>query len=1119
MEELQKIRETSARRIKNKTMTINVENMTQNKTRQTRGRINITDPNCPPVGTAPNLTSPRHALSCFRSNFGGDPSWPTEDIRVAFANARSVNNKVEPLVSMIKNLKPCVVALCETWERQSRSFRSKITNLCDRLGYNWDGWFRTNRRGGGVAILTRNRTIDILEIETAEAAGNAMIQLKASHTSGQKIRIVGAYLVPSSSQTTMNKQAMIDTLYGWLDSPEVFDVTLVGGDWNKQTPDLSQHGLSKFTEPTRGDQALDEVWYTGGFEGRTHNPLGTGTDHESDHRVVFLRRKNPKKQNSIQITRRQITENAMAEIKSDMAAFVESGDWDKEMNVDRLDELIQTKMWTSLDKHAPPITRSFRPGNLRCLSEDCLKLLEERDKEHDHNGETDRFRKLRARARRSVRKCKRLYCKDKAVNMIKSNPQGWFREVKKMSELRFRDNAQDGFESVEELKEKNDEEQIEIMKKHFAKTGTQYPSDLPEQLPDEAWVIPRRTVLKAIKHTKATKGTHPSDMPWKVIQHCREELATLWTRLFNLISFYKTIPESWKEEAVSVIPKCPSPPNLSKLRNISILPMRNKVFERIVNDVILGHLELPIHQFGFQPECSIQDCIITLRHRVLKHLDASRDNVALILSLDIKSAFPSIKYSAIIRGLQHAGVPNRVINIMMSYLRNRRMTIRHKGLCSGSVTLTNGAPQGSIVSPGLFSAAFSLIDLSRFRTEAIQFADDSSLTFMTSRSELAGMIKDGVVDLDGSDLGRAMRSFRDQAADMGLVVHPGKTRLICVDGGRRVPPLRLSLDGIKVKEVDSLELLGFDIVKDFSPSEYIRGRFEKARRRSWIISKLRKFVPSPDILQQAYNTFVRSSMETYLQLAWPVNAVDLEYAEITQRKCKRIAACGMNPENAFRKDWKPLKKRWEEQFEKFAVGSLFRLKPQQWWAPIELDNWSRRKPFIFGLPRRISDRFADSTIPNLLHHFNKMVKSNDVWQQQTIIRAITNPVFGGKNPLEKNQFANWRNWITTWFADEDPSEICRLAWSVFSSDNDARFPSTADPNFRAAWDPGGPGANEDQPSAMAANHPTPVAGVDAEDVAGANTLEYGSILVEDDMRTWETERLIDNILEVGQELL
>ena len=65
-------------------------------------------------------------------------------------NAQSLNNKIEFLIQLLQDESIDICFVCETW---LTSQNNHVTALLKESGFNISHVYRTDRKGGGVAIL------------------------------------------------------------------------------------------------------------------------------------------------------------------------------------------------------------------------------------------------------------------------------------------------------------------------------------------------------------------------------------------------------------------------------------------------------------------------------------------------------------------------------------------------------------------------------------------------------------------------------------------------------------------------------------------------------------------------------------------------------------------------------------------------------------------------------------------------------------------------------------------------------------------------------------------------------------------------------------------------------
>ena len=160
--------------------------------------------------------------------------------------------------------------------------------------------------------------------------------------------------------------------------------------------------------------------------------------------------------------------------------------------------------------------------------------------------------------------------------------------------------------------------------------------------------------------------------------------------------------------------------------------------------------------------------------------------------MDLSKAFDCISHDLIIAKLAAYGLDDTALQLIFSYLKNRKQCVRINNTYSNFENIITGVPQGSIVGPLLFD--FSINDLFFFieSSSIHNFADDNTLSaWANTISDLINKLES---DSDTENLKiekienvqkRALRFLYDyfEASYKDLLSEGGKSemRTLCVE--------------------------------------------------------------------------------------------------------------------------------------------------------------------------------------------------------------------------------------------------------------------------------------------------------------------------------------------------
>ncbi|MCL4137996.1 UNVERIFIED_CONTAM: hypothetical protein GTU68_025096 [Idotea baltica] len=133
------------------------------------------------------------------------------------------------------------------------------------------------------------------------------------------------------------------------------------------------------------------------------------------------------------------------------------------------------------------------------------------------------------------------------------------------------------------------------------------------------------------------------------------------------------------------------------------------------------HLEEPC---GFRSGRGVMDVLLQLEHKA--QMTYRNKGIALASFLDIKSAFDKSSHLGILYKISCMGLHGTPLQWLQSFLENRSYSVSVGASLSTPSPIRTGLPQGSVLSPPLFSVLLS--DFSCLpHVSTFLYADDISL--------------------------------------------------------------------------------------------------------------------------------------------------------------------------------------------------------------------------------------------------------------------------------------------------------------------------------------------------------------------------------------------------------
>ncbi|KAH6015937.1 hypothetical protein HBI07_073830 [Parastagonospora nodorum] len=210
-----------------------------------------------------------------------------------------------------------------------------------------------------------------------------------------------------------------------------------------------------------------------------------------------------------------------------------------------------------------------------------------------------------------------------------------------------------------------------------------------------------KRILKDLPDGKAY-GT--DNIPYEALKKCRKVIEPILETIFNAFLQFRLHPDHFKETITFVIQKPGKDAKVpTSYRPIAILNTIGKVYERIIANrlktLAQTHNLLPATQFG-APGRNTTLALEHLLNGVYRGW-LCKSKVSL-LSLDLSGAYDHVDREQLLDTLISKGIPDWLVQIVWSFLSNRRSFIHMPGFEGDEYWIDVGIPQGSPLSPLLF---------------------------------------------------------------------------------------------------------------------------------------------------------------------------------------------------------------------------------------------------------------------------------------------------------------------------------------------------------------------------------------------------------------------------------
>lgn len=375
-------------------------------------------------------------------------------------------------------------------------------------------------------------------------------------------------------------------------------------------------------------------------------------------------------------------------------------------------------------------------------------------------------------------------------------------------------------------------------------------------------------------------------IPYSFIKKCSESSKLFFLSIINQIYFSGIIPNTWKTQIIAPILKPgKNPSDPSAYRPIALSSVLAKIMEHLIKNRLEWILEsrgiLSNSQFGFRRGMGTMDSLSILTSDI--RLAFSRGQHVVGVFLDVTSAYDNVQLPLLRQKMHQLSLPVRMVNVICNLFMDRSICVRLQGSLLPPRNIWKGLPQGSVLSPILYSLYTADLDKSvNCFCDILQYADDIALYFASdSISECSVALNSGLSYLNA------------WLTDHGLSLSASKSSVVVFTRKRRIPDIDILLDDEIIPVSNCVKFLGLYLdarLTGIPHLNFIRNKCEKS------VNVLRSLSGAwwgshPFSQKLLYNAIIRSHFDYGSFLLEPCSKIALSCLDKIQSKCLRII-CG-----------------------------------------------------------------------------------------------------------------------------------------------------------------------------------------------------------------------------------
>ena len=359
-------------------------------------------------------------------------------------------------------------------------------------------------------------------------------------------------------------------------------------------------------------------------------------------------------------------------------------------------------------------------------------------------------------------------------------------------------------------------------------------------------------IEKLIRALDTNKSAMSNSIPPKILKENSDICCEPLTSVINFGIKNCCFDSELKLADLTPLHKKDDPTNKCNYRNVSLLPITSKIFEKVLQGQISIYVDkfLSPYLCGYRQGYNAQYALLSMLEKWRISVDKGGFGGGVLM--DLSKAFDTLNHDLLIAKLYAYGFNRDSLRLLKSYLTDRWQRTKINNSFSSWKSLLIGVPQGSVLGPLLFNLfindLFYVIksDLCNYADDNTPYACDTSLDALMNKLEVS------------SD--KALDWFRRN----GMKLNSDKCKLLVC--GHKYENMICKIQSSQIIETHVVKLLGVQIDSKLTFDNHMDTVCKKASQKLNALSRLCTLLPfcRRKMLVQAFF----NSQFSYCPLVW-----------------------------------------------------------------------------------------------------------------------------------------------------------------------------------------------------------------------------------------------------------